>query len=63
MALLGLAMIGFSIIAYSVDTPFPGATALVPCFGAALIIAAGQAGESRWLDACFFAAASRRLSD
>jgi len=30
MALLGLAMIGFSIIAYSVDTPFPGATALVP---------------------------------
>jgi peptidoglycan/LPS O-acetylase OafA/YrhL len=46
MALLGLAMIGFSIIAYSVDTPFPGATALVPCVGAALIIAAGQAGDS-----------------
>ena len=46
MALLGLAMIGFSVIAYSVDTPFPGATALIPCVGAALIIAAGQAGDS-----------------
>ena len=46
MALLGLAMIGFSIIAYSVETPFPGATALVPCLGAAFIIAAGQAGDS-----------------
>ncbi len=46
MALLGLAMIGFSIIAYGLDTPFPGATALVPCLGAALIISAGQAGDS-----------------
>jgi peptidoglycan/LPS O-acetylase OafA/YrhL len=48
MALLGLAMIGFSIIAYSVETPFPGATALVPCLGAALVIAAGQ-GEGDFL--------------
>ena len=39
-------MIGFSIIAYSIETPFPGATALVPCLGAALIIAAGQTGDS-----------------
>lgn len=46
MALLGLALIGFSIIAYSVATPFPGATALIPCVGAGLIIAAGQAGNS-----------------
>ena len=46
MALAGLAMIGFSIIAYSIETPFPGATALVPCLGAALIIAAGQTGDT-----------------
>lgn len=46
LALLGLTMIGFSIIAYSVETPFPGATALVPCLGAAFVIAAGQAGDS-----------------
>jgi SGNH domain (fused to AT3 domains) len=46
MALLGIAMIAFSIVAYSVETPFPGATALVPCFGAALVIAAGQGGDS-----------------
>ena len=46
MALLGLAMIGFSIVAFSVATPFPGATALVPCLGAALIIWSGQAGGS-----------------
>ena len=52
MALLGIAMIAFSIVAYSVETPFPGATALVPCFGAALVIAAGQGGTS-WLAACF----------
>ena len=46
MAVLGLAMIVFSIVVYSVETPFPGAAALVPCLGAALIIAAGQAGDS-----------------
>ena len=58
MALLGLAMIGFSIVTYSIETPFPGATALVPCLGAALIIAAGQTGNSpSWTHA--FAAAGR----
>jgi len=46
MALLGLAMIGFSIMAYTIETPFPGATALIPCLGTALVIAAGQAGDS-----------------
>ena len=46
MALLGVAMIGVSIFVYSVETPFPGAAALVPCAGAALIIAAGQSGDS-----------------
>jgi peptidoglycan/LPS O-acetylase OafA/YrhL len=43
---LGLAMIGYSILEYSPDTPFPGTAALVPCAGAALIIAAGHAGHS-----------------
>jgi peptidoglycan/LPS O-acetylase OafA/YrhL len=46
LALSGLAMISLSVIAYSVETPFPGPAALVPCAGAALIIAAGQAGDS-----------------
>lgn len=46
MTLLGLAMIALSVVAYSVETPFPGAAALVPCAGAALIISGGQAGGS-----------------
>jgi peptidoglycan/LPS O-acetylase OafA/YrhL len=46
LALLGLAMIGFAIIAYTVETPFPGAAAVIPCVGAALIIAAGRSGTS-----------------
>jgi peptidoglycan/LPS O-acetylase OafA/YrhL len=46
IALLGLLMIGFAIAALTAETPFPGAAALVPCVGAALIIAAGQAGGS-----------------
>lgn len=46
VALLGLTMIVFSVVAYSANTPFPGATALVPCVGAACIISAGQSGDS-----------------
>jgi peptidoglycan/LPS O-acetylase OafA/YrhL len=46
LALLGLAMIGFAILTYNPETPFPGATALVPCLGATFIIAAGQSGMS-----------------
>jgi peptidoglycan/LPS O-acetylase OafA/YrhL len=42
--LLGLAMIAFADLRFTTDTPFPGAAALVPCLGAALIIAAGQKG-------------------
>ena len=41
----GLALIFFAAFAYSPDTPFPGAAALVPCLGTALLIYAGQ-GES-----------------
>jgi peptidoglycan/LPS O-acetylase OafA/YrhL len=45
MALLGAALIALAIFTYTFETPFPGAAAFVPCFGAALIIAAGQSGE------------------
>lgn len=41
-AVTGLALIGYSIACYSHSTPFPGAAALIPCAGAALIIAAGE---------------------
>jgi peptidoglycan/LPS O-acetylase OafA/YrhL len=46
LALLGLALVGFAIFSYNFETPFPGTTALAPCLGAALIIAAGQSGMS-----------------
>jgi peptidoglycan/LPS O-acetylase OafA/YrhL len=46
MAALGLALIGFAVVAYTQETSFPGAAALVPCAGAAMIIAAGQSGGS-----------------
>jgi hypothetical protein len=41
-ATAGLALIGYSVFHYSPLTPFPGAAALVPCLGTALIIAAGE---------------------
>jgi peptidoglycan/LPS O-acetylase OafA/YrhL len=46
LALVGLAMIGFAIMAYTAETPFPGAAAFIPCLGTVLIIAAGQSGGS-----------------
>lgn len=45
-ALAGLALILFAGITYTAETHFPGIAALAPCCGAALIIAAGQAGKS-----------------
>ena len=39
-------MILASGLAYDTSTPFPGAAALLPCVGAALIIAAGRSGTS-----------------
>ena len=45
-AAVGLAMIAFAALTYSAATPFPGLAAIPPCFGAALIIAAGQSGQS-----------------
>jgi hypothetical protein len=45
-ALLGIAMIFYSVFTYKPSTPFPGLSALVPCVGSALIIYAGEAGTT-----------------
>jgi peptidoglycan/LPS O-acetylase OafA/YrhL len=42
LAALGVAAIGLSVALYTKATPFPGAAALLPCLGAALVIYAGQ---------------------
>ena len=41
MAPAGLVMIGAAALLYSRTTPFPGAAALLPCLGAALVIRGG----------------------
>jgi peptidoglycan/LPS O-acetylase OafA/YrhL len=46
VAIVGIAMIGYSAFKFSAQTPFPGLPALVPCIGAALIIGAGESGSS-----------------
>jgi peptidoglycan/LPS O-acetylase OafA/YrhL len=43
VGLLAIVVCGFT---YTGSVPFPGVAALVPCLGAAFIIAAGQTGES-----------------
>ena len=40
-ALAGIAMIAGAVVLYDVTTPFPGIAAVVPCLGAALVIATG----------------------
>ncbi|HTQ12938.1 MAG TPA: acyltransferase family protein [Rhizomicrobium sp.] len=45
MAALGVAMIAASVALYTRATPFPGAAALLPCVGTALVIHAGH-GET-----------------
>ncbi|HEX8445340.1 MAG TPA: acyltransferase family protein [Sphingomonas sp.] len=42
----GLAAIGIAVLAYGADTPFPGASALLPCLGAAAIVHATGSGPS-----------------
>jgi peptidoglycan/LPS O-acetylase OafA/YrhL len=42
----GLLLIVFASFKFDVSTPFPGIAALAPCVGAALIIAAGEYGDS-----------------
>lgn len=43
---VGLALIGWGIFAFDDTTPFPGANALFPCLGAALLIHSGAANSS-----------------
>src|SRR5271170_3095038 len=38
LAVTGIALIAIAVFGYSKDTPFPGAAALLPCLGAALVI-------------------------
>jgi peptidoglycan/LPS O-acetylase OafA/YrhL len=45
-SLAGIALILFAAAKYGPKTLFPGAAALAPCIGAALIIAAGETGTS-----------------
>jgi peptidoglycan/LPS O-acetylase OafA/YrhL len=42
----GIALIGTAIFALSPDAPFPGAYALLPCAGAALIIHSGRSDDT-----------------
>jgi len=43
---LGLGLIGYSVLFFDAETPFPGLAALVPCVGTSLVI---YAGETRFL--------------
>ncbi|MGR8921649.1 MAG: acyltransferase family protein, partial [Gammaproteobacteria bacterium] len=43
VAAAGLGLIGYAVFAFDEGTPFPGLNALLPCIGAALVIAAGEA--------------------
>ncbi len=45
-SLLGLAMIVIPIASYDASIPFPGLAAIVPCLGAAFVVAAGEGGSS-----------------
>jgi peptidoglycan/LPS O-acetylase OafA/YrhL len=47
----GIAMIGIAVVVFGDETPFPGAAALLPCVGAALVIYSGSAGKSIVSDA------------
>jgi hypothetical protein len=44
-SLLGFGLICFSAVRYTSATPFPGISALAPCLGTALVIAAGTNGK------------------
>jgi peptidoglycan/LPS O-acetylase OafA/YrhL len=45
-SIAGVLLIGFAIIYYDSKTPFPGIACLIPCIGAMLVIAAGDAGPA-----------------
>jgi len=42
----GILMIGYSVLRFTPQTPFPGLHAVIPCLGSALIIGAGESGSS-----------------
>lgn len=42
LSLVGIGLIATAIIGFSARTPFPGLAAIVPCLGAALILAMGE---------------------
>ena len=46
LSLFGVGLIAYSVLAFSPETPFPGAAALLPCLGAGLVIYAGAGGSS-----------------
>lgn len=46
LGVAGLGMIGFSVMYFNDATLFPGAAALLPCAGAALVIHSGSQGET-----------------
>ncbi len=43
---IGFTLIVYSVMFYTLATPFPGLSALMPCLGTALIIGAGESGSS-----------------
>ncbi len=47
LAMLGVALIGFAVVVFNADMPFPGPAAFIPCAGAALVIYATGA-NSTW---------------
>src|ERR1700726_1504939 len=53
-AAAGTAMICPAIFTYTPVTPFPGASALLPCLGTALVIWAGRSGETLFIRALSF---------
>ena len=42
----GMALISYAVLKYNAETTFPGAAALMPCLGTALIIGAGEFGPT-----------------
>ncbi|HEX5704041.1 MAG TPA: acyltransferase family protein [Pyrinomonadaceae bacterium] len=61
LALAGLALILVPVFAYTPETPFPGAAALSPCLGTALIIWANERTEGRIPTAVGVALSSRPI--
>jgi len=45
-AFTGIALIFLAVMAFTQATPFPGLSALLPCCGAAIVIMAGEYGDS-----------------